>query len=89
MILDESNEEYADMAKADFISLPLYSPDLNPIEQVWRITRKERTHNRFFPDSDTLTEAVDSFFDSLSMPNEKLRNLCGFEWFAPKVSHPS
>ena len=83
LIQDEANEEYSDIrAMADFISLPPYSPDLNPIEQVWRITRKERTHNRFFPDLGTLTEAVDSFFHSLSMPNEKLRSLCEFEWFA-------
>ena len=31
-----------------FIDMPPYSPDLNPIEQVWRVTRREFTHNRFF-----------------------------------------
>ncbi len=30
---------------ATIISLPPYSPDLNPIEQVWRVTRREKTHN--------------------------------------------
>ncbi|RPI96957.1 MAG: hypothetical protein EHM32_02400 [Spirochaetales bacterium] len=28
--------------------LPPYSPELNPIEGVWKITRKTTTHNRFF-----------------------------------------
>lgn len=89
LIQDESNEEYADIrAMADFISLPPYSPDLNPIEQVWRITRKERTHNRFFPNLEALTEAVNSFFDSLSVPNDKLRNLCSFSWLMSGSARP-
>ena len=28
--------------------LPPYSPELNPVEGVWKITRKTTTHNRFF-----------------------------------------
>ncbi|HOB44150.1 MAG TPA: transposase, partial [Bacillota bacterium] len=28
--------------------LPPYSPELNPIERVWRITRRQVTHNRYF-----------------------------------------
>ena len=86
LIMDESEEEYADIrAKVEFISLPPYSPDLNPIEQVWRITRRERTHNRFFPDLKTLTDTVDSFLNGLSTPNQKLKNLCGFEWMTSKT----
>ena len=41
--------EYADIRESvTFIKLPPYSPDLNPIEQVWRVTRRENTHNVFF-----------------------------------------
>ena len=40
-------------------SLPPYSPGLNPIEQVWRILRRERTRNRFFRALSDLAEAVD------------------------------
>jgi transposase len=28
--------------------LPPYSPELNPIEGVWKTTRRKATHNRFF-----------------------------------------
>ena len=28
--------------------LPAYSPELNPIEGVWKITRKLATHNRYY-----------------------------------------
>jgi transposase len=62
-----------------FVSLPPYSPDLNPIEQVWRITRREKTHNHFWPDFTSLSTTLDSWFASLSNPNEKLRTLCSFK----------
>ena len=49
LVSEESRSEYADIReKVEFVKLPPYSPDLNPIEQVWRITRKENTHNVFF-----------------------------------------
>ena len=68
------------LEKAEFLFLPPYSPDLNPIEQVWRITRKKKTHNRFFRSLEVLKDAVDGFFDELSGPNDLLRTLCTFHW---------
>jgi transposase len=35
--------------RLELLFLPPYAPDLNPIERVWRITRKKWTHNRYFP----------------------------------------
>ena len=29
--------------------LPPYSPEMNPMEPVWKVTRKMTTHNRFYP----------------------------------------
>ena len=49
LIWTEECEEYQDIRDAmTYIALAPYSPDLNPIEQVWRITRREMTHNRYF-----------------------------------------
>ena len=45
-----------------FIDMPPYSPDLNPIEQVWRITRREFTHNRFFKIINVLKGTTDRAF---------------------------
>ena len=51
LIYDEKLEEYQHIRKrAEFIFLPPYSPDLNPIEQCWRKARREVTHNEYFPD---------------------------------------
>lgn len=79
LILDENNEEYSDIrAAVTIISLPPYSPDLNPIEQVWRITRREKTHNRFWPTIDSLVSVLDKWFLQFAQPNKKLSSLCSF-----------
>lgn len=71
--------EYSDIsACVTFVKLPPYSPDLNPIEQVWRITRRENTHNVFFPTLTTLKTVVDRAFHAWAVPNEQLRSLCSF-----------
>lgn len=38
--------------------LPPYSPNLNPVEQIWRRTKAIATHNRYFPTLDSLREAL-------------------------------
>lgn len=43
-------------------SLPKYSPELNAQEMVWRETRKDATHNRFFGTMKGLRRAVQSQF---------------------------
>lgn len=79
LIEDVNNLEYADIReKIVFVKLPPYSPDLNPIEQVWRITRKENTHNIFFKSKEDLKQTVDAAFAQWAMPNSQLRSLCSF-----------
>ena len=79
--LIEAEEEYADIRDVITIeSMPPYSPDLNPIEQVWRVTRREKTHNRYWSGLPVLTDVLDEWFNSFSAPNEKLASLCSFAW---------
>ncbi len=35
--------------KIELHRLPAYSPEFNPTEGVWKVTRKMATHNRFYP----------------------------------------
>lgn len=65
--------------KMTLIFLPPYSPDLNPIEQVWRITRREITHNTYFANAKVLEDTLDSYFAPLRNPNEKLSALWPFK----------
>lgn len=80
LVETEGAEEYADIRKmVQLICLPPYSPDLNPIEQVWRITRRENTHNVFFASCQELQEKIDTAFSSWSHPNQQLASLCSFK----------
>lgn len=60
-----------------FLFLPPYSPDLNPIERVWRCTRRNRTHNRYFPSLKLLKDTLAGYWDKYSIPNIDLLRLCG------------
>jgi transposase len=42
--------------------LPPYSPELNPIERVWKLTRRLVTHNRYFETVDQVADAVEKQF---------------------------
>jgi transposase len=58
--------------------LPPYSPDMNPIERVWKLTRRQATHNRYFPTLDEIISAVEQVFCEWRNGNETLRRLCAF-----------
>ena len=57
--------------------LPPYSPDLNPIERVWKLLRKTATHNQYFETLEKLTRAVEEEVAIWSKPNSTLQRLCG------------
>lgn len=56
--------------------LPPYSPELNPIERVWKITRRSCTHNRYFDSMESLIGSVESKFNEWKFGNNTLRRLC-------------
>jgi len=56
--------------------LPPYSPELNHIERVWKLTRRTCTHNRYFPELGQVLHAVFEQFAVWAKPNAALRRLC-------------
>jgi transposase len=56
--------------------LPPYSPELNPIERVWKLTRRLCLHNRYFGFLEGVIEAVETQFAEWTKPNDCLRRLC-------------
>lgn len=56
--------------------LPPYSPELNPIERVWKLIRRRCLHNRYFPTLQHVTRAVAPLLHIWSRPNSTLRRLC-------------
>lgn len=56
--------------------LPPYSPELNPIERVWKRTRRNCLHNAYFPRLTLVAESVEKQFARWSEPNAELAQLC-------------
>ena len=56
--------------------LPPYSPQLAPIERVWKLARRLATHNRYFATLPDVLLAVETCFDRWRRPNQVLRRLC-------------
>ena len=59
--------------------LPPYSPDLNPVERVWKLTRRLATHNRYFPSLDLLIASVETTFATWAAGSVTLRRLCAIK----------
>jgi transposase len=55
---------------------PPYSPQLAPIERVWKLTRRLATHNRYFATLPEVLKAVNACFNHWRRPNKVLRRLC-------------
>src|SRR6266853_162427 len=56
--------------------LPPYSPELNPIERAWKLTRRLCLHNRYFGFLESVVAAVEDQFAAWTKPNDTLRRLC-------------
>jgi transposase len=67
-------EQHADRLELDY--LPPYSPDLNPIERVWKLTRRQCLHNRYFPMLSEIVDSVENQFNQWLRGNMTLRRLC-------------
>ena len=57
------------------IQLPSYSPDYNPIEFLWRATKREATHNHYFPEFTDLVASVEKTLTSLAAQNAYVQSL--------------
>jgi transposase len=59
-----------------FLFLPPYSPELNPIERVWKMIRKNCTHNQYFTSLECLVKNVKEQVNLWDTPNDIFHKLC-------------
>lgn len=57
--------------------LPSYSPDYNPIEYLWKNTKKRATHNQYFKEFAALTVSVDKALAYFATHPETVSGLFG------------
>jgi len=86
LVLDNARDHHAGLrnpwlrkyrAVLTLLFLPADSPQLAPVERVWKLARRLATHNRFFATLDDVLTAVALCFDRWRTPNSVLRRLCG------------
>jgi len=72
------HQKWCNKCRKRFVLLfmPPYSPELNPTERVWKLTRRKATHNQYFPTRDLVSNSVENVFDEWRTANLTLKLLC-------------
>lgn len=58
--------------------LPPYSPEINMIERVWKLTRRRCMHNQYFAALEDVAMSVEALFRLWQTTSGTLRKLCAF-----------
>ena len=62
------------------LPLPPYSPELNPVELIWRYLRQHYLSNRRYRDHDALFKAGGEAWNKLANQPDRIRSMCSFPW---------
>lgn len=85
MVLDNARIHHAkliqpflkDNPRLELVFLPPYSPNLNPIERLWRWLKDTCINNVFYSNSTQIRESVDTFIDWVNtIPQTAIDRLC-------------
>ena len=84
VIIDGAGWHALDTAKPfdnlTLIKLPPYSPELNPIEQVWSWLRQHHLSNRVFTDYEEIVELVSQAWNQFVSVPERVKSMCSRGW---------
>jgi putative transposase len=67
-------KEYSSFVSVEF--LPPYSPELNPIETNWKVTKNAVTKSQYFPNIDAMQEALEKFWQKHFFMQNFITYLC-------------
>ncbi|MEH6711568.1 MAG: IS630 family transposase [Paraglaciecola polaris] len=84
VIMDGAGWHTDDIAKdipnLSIIKLPPYSPELNPIEQVWSWLRQHHLANRSFESYDDILEACTTAWNDFVNDLKRVTQMCHRDW---------
>ena len=64
-------KQYLETSKISLHFLPPYSPNLNPIERLWKWLKERVIYNTYYEDFEEFRDAIFGFFDILSTADMK------------------
>lgn len=67
-------EEYCELVVVEYI--PPYSPELNPIETCWKVTKNAVTKSQHFKTLDAMQESLERFWKGHIFTQDFMRYLC-------------
>lgn len=67
-------DEYSSQINVEHI--PPYSPELNPIETCWKVTKNNVTKSQYFEKIDEMQEALENFWEEHIFTQNFMRYLC-------------
>lgn len=73
-IIKDLFEEQKDWIAVEFI--PPYSPELNPIETCWKVTKNAVTKSQYFKTIDSMQEALEGFWNGHIFTQKFMHYLC-------------
>ena len=62
------------------LKLPPYSPELNPVEQVWQWLRQHHLANRCFDGYSDIVESCSAAWNSFRASVSRVMSMCSREW---------
>lgn len=62
------------------IKLPPYSPELNPIEQVWQWLRQRHLSNRTFKGYEDIVDACSNAWNTFRQNIDTVKSICSRDW---------
>jgi len=62
------------------VLLPPYSPQLNPVELIWRYLRQRYLSNRAYADGEALEDAVAEAWSRFVSESERIVRMCSLDW---------
>ena len=63
-------------ANVTLVELPPYSPELNPIENLWHYLKSHHWSNRAYEDYDHLIEAAEQAWKGTCLDTKTMKTVC-------------
>ena len=69
------------------LSLPPYSPELNPVEHLWDELREKSFHNRTFDSLSALEDQLVNALAGMERDTARIQSICNWEWIINVTSN--